>query len=679
MAGIELVLDIKNKINSALGKADAQVDKWRSDAQRKLDNLKFPTVPNGKLPEFPKLSADTMKAVDALRTEIPLLDRSMDLAGNKALMVGAGLLTVGAGLAYATSLAYDWEKGMAVVNTTASRDLKAMGWSLDDLSGKLKSIGRDAPVDIMEVPLAFNKIISSGLDVNTSLAALKPTLLASKAGFTDLETTAKAMAQTMGGTGIKDATKVYDVLFATQRKGNVGFQEVAQFFPKLISGSKTLGLSFEQTAGSWAFLTTKMSAEQSTTGLQNLTKALADGKIQKAFKANKVQIFDKDGNVNNMLDIVKQVKDKTKGLSDKGRTKFMDALGLDMEATSAMSAMISDVDYLKSSIDAVKNSGGSLNQAFLDAATTMDLIYPLTNAIKIEMMSWGSSILDLVKPPLLWMTTHLDSVVLPVIKSITAGILGGAVAWGVWNLKLLQGIPALLTNISLSGILLGIWGLIQAINPFGWIAIGIAGFSLLWMKFDKFRFFVMGSFEAIKSIGNDIWQNMKTVFSGIMGMAQAAGKLIAGVAMGNVTMIKQGADEFKTAWNGMQTIDSYDIGKRATGNFKTGYVNRIKSEAQQKLDDAKQTEIDKKAEEDKLKPKGNGADYNPSGKDRASGAQEAISSSTKTINITVNGGLVSGGIEINVTELSKDMGWAQIEDRIGEVIMKTIRNVEVNY
>ena len=139
----------------------------------------------------------------------------------------------------------DWQKGMAEINVTAGLTQT----ELAKLSDQMLDIGAQNVAPLEEVPGAFNKIISAGLDAKTALASLDPTLKAAKAGFVDIETVAKAGTSVMNSAGVKDLVaendivdatgkvitkkgavlktaieQVYDTLFATMQKGSASMQ-----------------------------------------------------------------------------------------------------------------------------------------------------------------------------------------------------------------------------------------------------------------------------------------------------------------------------------------------------------------------------------------------------------------------------------------------------------------------
>ncbi len=142
----------------------------------------------------------TKNAFAELRSNVPLLDNAINLLKNPITLGVTGAVAVGSAIAAATSLAMDWQRGMAEINVTAGLTQT----ELAKMSDQMLEIGARNVAPLEEVPAAFNKIISAGLDAKTALQSLDPTLKAAKAGFVDIETVAKAGANVMNSAGIKD-------------------------------------------------------------------------------------------------------------------------------------------------------------------------------------------------------------------------------------------------------------------------------------------------------------------------------------------------------------------------------------------------------------------------------------------------------------------------------------------
>lgn len=390
---MQLILEMKNQMKAGFQSA-------RKMVVREVDGMK------SKLKEFKTAAADTFRNfTGSVMGSIPGADGLAGLlpVGGKAALIAGGIGLITAAGVESTRMSAEWNKSMAKVNVTAQLQRKELG----SLSAEMRNIaGRNAGV-FEDTPLAFNKIISSGLDVNRSLSLLEPTLKAAKAGFTDVETVAGAAVSVMASSGVDDATRLYDILFATLNKGNAEFQDIATYLPKIIPLARNAGISLEEVAGGFAYLTAQgFKAEAAGTGLMNVFKSFSDGRTIKGFKAIGVNLFDAEGRMRGMMPVLADLKKSMQGLTDQQRLLKFDKIGLDQEAAGALSSMLQDYEKLGGIIGFVTNSQGEFNRAIDNAATATDTWEISVNRLKGTMMQLGDILLPLVD----WFSRGVGSV-----------------------------------------------------------------------------------------------------------------------------------------------------------------------------------------------------------------------------------------------------------------------------
>lgn len=388
---LRLLIDIDNRLKSGLNTAKDQVNKTFGGIQNKISSFK----------------GENVKMFDAIKQGVPGMDGALGMMANPYVLATAAVVGLGAGLVKATSMANDWHEGMAKINVTAQLSQK----ELKGVSNRLLEIGGNNVAPLEEVPQAFNRIISAGLSVNQSLSTLEPTLRAAKAGFADIETVASAAVSVMQSSG-QDANRVYDILFATVNKGNAEFKDIAQYLPKVIPLARNVGFALDETAGAFASLTTKLSAEQSTTALQGIMRSLSNKDIVKNFKGIGINVFDgQTGKVKPILEIIDQLNKKMTGLSDKQRMLKFGKLGLDQESVLGFSTLAQDVPALKAAIDATVNSQGALNKAYTDSLTPMESWKIVQNKLKVQMIKIGELFLPIL--------SNIGNAVIKIIDAFT--------------------------------------------------------------------------------------------------------------------------------------------------------------------------------------------------------------------------------------------------------------------
>lgn len=368
--------------------------------------------------EMEKLNAVTAPPVQSLTrwqslknnlagvaSEIPGLSRGLALLGNPLILAAGGAIALGVGLKKSGSLAYDYSTGMAKVNATAQLADSTLG----KLKSRLIDIGSHSGGNFELVPTAYEKILSQTSKVNLSLDILETTLKGSKAGFTDMDLVASALAQTISVVGEKNTTanEVMDTLIKAKAVGAGEFTDFANYLPQLIASGKNLSVGFKDTAGLFAYMTAKgQSATDSAMLLQNAFTALQKNEIIKGLKKKGIDLFNVDGSRKNIRDVFLLLSSTLDGLSDKKKTKFLIDIGLnDAQARNAFSVLTSDAEKFKDIMGEVNHAIGETDRQL---AKTQN--YARTwGDIGDELKSWGVAIGDYL---------------LPVIDALVQGISG---------------------------------------------------------------------------------------------------------------------------------------------------------------------------------------------------------------------------------------------------------------
>ncbi len=396
-AKVTLLLQLKNKINAGMAKAKQFVNDNVKDMQGKLDGL----------------SSKHVETFNAMKGEVSGFGRIAELATNPYVLLTAALVGLGAAYGKASAMSSQFNDSMLKANVTAQEGHN------DFLKTKSNVLNAAANSNVANAtqaaPDAFNILLSSGMAKNDALNTLPATLQAAKAGFTDISVVARATAASMNSSGIKDATRLYDILFATLNKGNAEFSDVAQYLPKIIPVAKDVGVNMEQVAGAFAYLTAQgQTSERSATLLENMFKVLGDPDKTKAFKKLGVDMYDTQGKLRPIVDIIDQLNHGLRGLTDKQKSTVMDSLGLDMEAKGAFSAMAQDAGKLREVIDFTTNSQGQFKAAIEASKSEMDNWTQMSNKIDAAWITIGDRVNESLG--------KLGEWLLPIVEIILPGI-----------------------------------------------------------------------------------------------------------------------------------------------------------------------------------------------------------------------------------------------------------------
>ena len=430
MTNLEYILSLNDKMSSKLSKigitSDTALDKF-SKLQKKANDvsrvMKDMGGSVGALREKVNLlqaekewiPASNIQAIRKYNQEIDKLEKEIEQlnkAGRRtggslkqafSQIPGASFLTnpwviAGAAMFKSTKMAFQFDEGMAKINTTA----QLSNSELSKLKTNLINIGTSAHADLTKVPEAFEKILSQTNDVALSTDILKQALKGSKGGFTDVETVSGALAQSLSLIGKENANakQVLDTFFAAKRVGAGEFKDFAHYIPELIASGKALGLEYKQTAGLFAYMTGKgQSMERSATLMENAFSALQKIDIQKNLKKEGVNIFDKQGAVRDIDAIISDFNHRLKGMSDQGKSNFLARMGIvDKEARSAFMVMSSDASKLSKTLKEVANSDGETDKAFKASLNPMQKLQLLMSKIQSVGITLGGALSNVLVP-----------------------------------------------------------------------------------------------------------------------------------------------------------------------------------------------------------------------------------------------------------------------------------------
>lgn len=300
--------------------------------------------------------------------EVPYLSRGYDMLTNRAVLLGAGIGAAGMVMHKSTQIALDFDRGLAKINATAQLSDDKLG----KLRLRLKEIGSESGGNFERIPDAYEKILSQTGNVNLSLDILETSVKGAKAGFTDIDIVAGALAQTLSIVGEKNATasEVLDTLLKAKAVGAGEFTDFANFLPQLIAASKNLSMSYKDTAGMFAFMTAKgQSATDSAMLMQNAFTALQKKEVMTGMKKFGIDLFNKDGSRKNIQEVFLTLNSLMSKFTDKQKSEFLIKIGLnDAQARNAFSVLTSDAEKFKSIMTDVNSAVGETNNQLAKTA-----------------------------------------------------------------------------------------------------------------------------------------------------------------------------------------------------------------------------------------------------------------------------------------------------------------------
>ena len=644
-ARVTVYLEMRNRLKTGLDNAKKYLNETVQGFKDKLKSLKESHV----------------QAISAMKQEFAGLGRAIELATNPYILMAAGIVALGAAFSKASAMASDFDKQLAKANTTAQEKPEQLKKTKAEL-GKYAA-GSTVENAHQNVTQAYDVMLSSGLDRDTSLKSVPTLLKASKATGTDTETVAKATAGVMNSSGIKDSNIILDKMAMIKNKGNAEFKDIANYLPKIIPAANNAGVALDDVGGAFAYLTAMgLKSEQAATGLENAFKTLADPNKAENFKKIGVNFYDNAGKMKPMLDIVGQLQNALTGLTDQQKSTVLNSLGLDMESASAFAVLTKDTDKLKDSIDGVANAKGELDNQFKAAETPMDSWVQISNMINEGWRKLGDIVNSVIGPLGSWIIENKDNLMI-----FGGVILGAAAAWGAYILvtnaaAIATGAWATITGVAAAA--QGAWNAAWAASGIGTIVmlIGalVGALVVAYNRSEKFRA-VLAGLMAVASLVGD-------VFIGL-------GKTIAGAFTLDIGLIKEGMTQSATA---VTEIINGGVKKK----FTEAYNQSIAESTANAAADAKKEANTPEKQDNLMKPNAQVQAVLDAENKKRKDKQEKENgmngqSTTKTININklsvVDGNFISSSTEV------AGMGKADLERWFEAMLTRALVNLGRSY
>ena len=284
------------------------------------------------------------------------------------LAAGAGVVAL-AGLGIASvKMAADFEAAL-------SESLAIMGDVSDKLRGEMSDAAREVALtttfSAKEAAEAYFFLASAGLSAAQSIEALPKVAAFAQAGAFDMATATDLLTDAQSALGLvvddtaknmENMTHVSDVLVGANTLANASVQQFSEALTNK-AGAAMRALNMDTEAGV-AVLT--VFADQGIKGseagtqfaivLRDLqTKAL---KNADAFAAQNVAVFDAQGNMNNMADIIGDLEGALAGMSDAQAKATLLQLGFSDKSIAALQALLGQSEAIRDNEAALRSMGG---------------------------------------------------------------------------------------------------------------------------------------------------------------------------------------------------------------------------------------------------------------------------------------------------------------------------------
>ena len=272
----------------------------------------------------------------------------------------AGITAVGMGIKKSISMFTAFDDVARRVQGTTGANAETM----ELLRYQAKELGRTTSWSASEAAEAQFEFAKAGFSNNEILAAtpgILDTATAAQMGLAEAtEITAGALR--MFGLDASKSIQVGDMLTKTASSTTTDVRDLAESLKYSGNGAKQFGLSLEQTLGILGQLgNLSLKGSQAGTALQAVFSTLQNSKKQEMLTNIGVQLTE-DGSYRNILDIIEDIKDKTKGMEKAQRESFISQV-FQEQGSQAMNRLLdTPKEELDKLINEVQSSSGFASQ-----------------------------------------------------------------------------------------------------------------------------------------------------------------------------------------------------------------------------------------------------------------------------------------------------------------------------
>lgn len=335
-------------------------------------------------------------------------------AGNKITDVGkkisvASAAVTGLGVG-AVKTAADFESGMSQVQATMGITKDSMSEvngetvnTMDALSGLAKQMGAETAYSASECAEALNYLALAGYSTQEMMDTLPTVLNLAAAGGIDLAQASDMVTDAMSALGMEtsEADRMVDQMAKTASSTNTSVAQLGE-------GILTIGATAKTVKGGTAELNTALGilanngikGSEGGTKLRNVIMSLQTPTDQaaKQMEALGVSVFDSEGNMRSMNDILGDLNKSMDGMTDAEKANIISTIfnKTDIAAVNALLANTGDTwDELQGSIEDSAGAAQQMAETQLDNLSGQ--LTKLKSAVEGVAIQFGEALMPVVK------------------------------------------------------------------------------------------------------------------------------------------------------------------------------------------------------------------------------------------------------------------------------------------
>lgn len=491
---------------------------------------------------------DNMK-LDNLKSEIEATSAKFKNAGQTMTKYVTLPIVAGGAAAVKTGISFDEAMSQVAATLGTTTD------EIQDLRDFAIEMGSSTSFSATESAEALNYMALAGYDAETSMKMLPTVLNLAAAGNMDLATASDMVtdAQSALGLSTDETIQMVDQMAKTASKTNTSVEQLGEAYLTVGGTARSLkGGTAELSAVLGLLGDNGIKGSEGGTALRNILLSLSapTGKAAKELKALGVDVFDANGNMRSMEDIIGDLNGALDGMTDAERTKALSTIfnKRDLKAVNAL--LNTNSERWEEVNSAISDAGGAAEQM---AETQLDNLGGSLTILKSALEGAAISISDVLSPIIRWIADKITAAVTwfnkqgPTTQKIIVAIgvalatVGPAlllismgmnlVANNMENMiKIVGGLRKAFTFLASHPIILFIMALVAAIT---YLWTHSEAFRNFWINlWNNLKAFILNTWNAITGAFTNAWMKIKTTWQNVGAWFRQKWAAIKGVFSG---------------------------------------------------------------------------------------------------------------------------------------------------
>ena len=291
--------------------------------------------------------------------------------GSALSLAGAGLVT--AGIAAAV-VSVEGVRAFSEFDAAMTQSLAIMGdvstAMRRDMSDAARAVARETSFSANDAAESFFYLASAGMDAEQSIAALPAVATFAQAGMFDMARATDILtdAQSALGLAVEDPVenlenmvRVGNTLVAANTLANASVEEFGQaLVNRAAARMRQFNISVEEGVSVLAAFADqgvkgRVAGQQLNILLRDLTSTAINN--AEAFDTLGISVFDTEGELRSVADIIESFENRLEGASAKQRTMAFEALNLNQRVGDALSTLLGTSQAIRDYEEDIRNAG----------------------------------------------------------------------------------------------------------------------------------------------------------------------------------------------------------------------------------------------------------------------------------------------------------------------------------